>query len=211
MYTDWVRFGKIIKIENGRFRLGLRPYFSQPPYQTLLEEFRALLKSYGTLKKSEDLFPQMDEIYAKVLACFDVAIEQLGVAPTTVATGPSPNSGTVVSVAEMEDTSTLPQPLRCIQPDRLAKRAREEDWSPEPLAKRKKVAQPPPKSGIINCEKSTLPTSTRMRVAREGIRRSERIRDLKERRKLPTVADKKKPKGSRRSYCQDIFPPLYQD
>ena len=162
-----------------------------------MEEFRVLLQTCATLKKGEDLFPQMDKIYAKVLACFDVAIEQLGGALNAVVGDHAPSDPVASGASDMQDTSAPPEPLRRIQPDRLAKRAREEDQTPEPRSKRKRVGQLLPKSAIVKSGKIAPPSSTRIRVAREGLRRSEWIRDLRKRSNLPTVVGMKKSKASK--------------
>ena len=127
------------------------PYFSKPIYQTLLHDLRTLLYSYLDRKMERpededgnrpeiDLFPEMEEIYSKVLGCFDVAIQALAPAPKA--------------------------PLRT-QPDRqvrLAKRRRDEDSNPPSLPhKRARVDSPRiiPLNNAMQHSASSVPFNVR--------------------------------------------------
>jgi len=99
------------------------PYFSKPVYLTLLHSFRKLLYGYWHRKEKRpedeqgncvelDFFSEIDDIYSKVLDFFDVAIETL---------------------------SPVSKPPLRIQPDRQAKRRRDEGAIDPPLQKAKKA------------------------------------------------------------------------
>ena len=110
------------------------PYFSHLPYTTLLDNLRNLLNEYNPPKnRGEDLFPHMGEIYSRYLAYFDSAIDQLG-GPADPMDPSSPLDATI--------TPSL-LPLRRIQPDRLAKRALNDDVTTRGI-KKPRVAPPLP-------------------------------------------------------------------
>ena len=132
------------------------PYFSKPVYLTLLHDLRSLLHSYCHQKserpKDKDgnwlelnFFDEMDEIYSKVLGFFDTAIKTISPPPK------------------------LPTRL---QPDRQAKRPRDEDQTaPLPSAKRARLNLLP-RAGPPN---TTIREAT-LSVVSLNVRRSERLK-----------------------------------
>lgn len=175
------------------------PYFSDSPYILLAEDLRKLFSSYynencSERRTLENLFPQMDDIYAQVLTFFDKAIEHLGGAPDIVK-NPSPPISTNTSQLE----TGLLQPLRRIQAYRHGKRACEDDQPSDPRAKRKKAAYSESQLDTSKSDKIAPSNSNRHRVVQEGIRRSERIRELKKKgNSLLVVGDGSTMKASRR-------------
>jgi len=175
----------------------LAPYFSHPPYTVLAQDLRSFFSGYysgnGTERRtSEDLFPHMDDIYAKVLVYFDKAIEQLG-GPPNITKGPPP---TLIIATPMSGSQKAPsQPLRRIQPYRHGKRACEEDQPSDPCAKRQKVAHSESQLDTSKSDKISLSNSNRHRVVREGVRRSERIRERKKKGNSVVIAGRSKLEG----------------
>jgi len=135
------------------------PYFSKPVYQTLLHDLRALLYSYLDRKMERpddehgnrvelDLFPEMEEIYSKVLGSFDVAIKTLSPPPKAP---PRTQPGRQVKLVKRQrdedsNPSYLPKPkrTRIAQPELQLKRQRTEDRSSSSLLKPKRARVDPP-------------------------------------------------------------------
>jgi len=132
------------------------PYFSKPVYVTLLHSFRKLLYVYWHQKMERpadahgnrlelDFFPEMEDIYEKVLGYFDEAISTL---------------------------SPAPKPPPRTQPERQAKlfkRRRDEDYNPPSLPQAKKarvghLARPLKRQLDEDLTPSSLPRSKRARV-----------------------------------------------
>jgi len=202
----------------------LTPYFSQPPYLELSDNLRKLLEGYRHPKqRGEDLFPQMDGIYREYLACFDSAIEQLG--GTTDPMDPPSHLDVDIPPAQQEHKLTVPTSRR-IQPDRRAKRAREDDIVASRETKKARVVRPPAARSVKRIRDddpvmtrepkkrkvARLPTNPRARkedvkpptgkAARglqDGTRRSERTLKKGKARNSLTSANSAKRAGSKRA------------
>jgi len=159
------------------------PYFSKPVYQTLLHDLRTLLHSYLYRKMERphdahgnrpeiDLFPEMEEIYSKVLACFDVAIKTLSPPPKAPPRTQPDRQVKLVKRRRDEDSGrpSLPKPKRApiAQPERQPKRQRTEDRSSFSLLNPKRVRVDPPRAvAPTNAVAKTTP-SVPLNVRRSG-------------------------------------------
>ena len=96
------------------------PYFSRPPYTTLLANLRLFFKSYHEqmicppevtgVDTPEDRWLDMDEIYNTVLGYFDSAIEDLRKAPVVKKTNPT--RPVHRRKRPLDDASPEPQPSK---------------------------------------------------------------------------------------------------
>jgi len=187
-------------------RLVIASYFSHPAYLNLYHSLRHFCRTSDKERKissrsidgEKDFFPLLDAMYDEVLSLFDVAIgevfkendSQVSTIPvSTSVTKPSANQTDEVSspppsithvptpvlnsMSTRASASTGSQTIRRIQPER-AKRLREEGPSDSGNNKRAKVAPLPSKSRIPN----TTPT----------VRRSERLRAIREAMPAPPPA-----------------------
>ena len=130
------------------------PYFSKPVYRTLLHSLRELLYGYCDRKMTRpkdahgrwqelDFFSEMDEIYSKVLDCFDVAIKALAPART------QPNRQAKLVKRRRDEESNPPSLTKAkkarVEPSvRQPKRQRDDDPTPSSLPRSKKARIDPP-------------------------------------------------------------------
>jgi len=174
----------------------LTSYFSQPPYSSLLLSLRDLFGTYHSARheasldsgRAVDYFAEIDEIYGNVLILFDAAIEEVPREPPLPMVGAQKTKGPLktVSVSTVPCPVVVPAPphppIRRIQPDRLAKRPREE--GPAGLRDNKRVKLAPP--GFPPRVQRRLPSKTRIQISAPtitpttvGSRRSERLRAMR--------------------------------
>jgi len=201
----------------GRGEVILTPYFSQSPYLELTDNLRQLLEGYRHPKQNgEDLFPEMEGIYSRYLAYFDSAIEQLGGTADPV----DPPSHLGVGIAPAQQEHKLPfSGLRRIQPDRRAKRVRQDEIVATRETKKARVVKPPParpakrvrdddpvstrkpkKRKIAPQTKDVKSSSSKLACrSQEGTRRSERIRNGKARDALTGANGDRRTTGSKRT------------
>ena len=154
-YHAWKRF--YLRDDDDPEFENFTPYFSKEVYLTLFHDLRSLLHSYcdqkvrrrrgsNGIRLEIDLFDEMDEIYSKMLGSFDTAINTLSPPPK------------------------LPTRL---QPDRQAKRPRNEDQiMPLPNAKRARITEPRPEPAVTAI-RPIAPSKIR------SVRRSERLKSGK--------------------------------
>jgi len=164
------------------------PYFSKPVYQTLLHDLRTLLHSYLYRKMERpedehgnrpeiDLFPEIEEIYSKVLGCFDVAIAALSPPPKAPPRTQPDRQVKLVKRRQDEDSGPpslpkLPKRGRIAHPDRQLKRQRTEGPTSSSLLDTKRVRVDPP-SRTVPPTQAVLKTTPSIPL---NIRRSSRLR-----------------------------------
>lgn len=166
--------------------------------------------SVGSKDGGTDYFPEIDKIYGEVLSLFDVAIEEVGKHPTSRSTIPPLSISLVEEVAPLVNdiaddpmqtqlprpttvnvdntpAVAVPGPIRRIQPDRCAKRPREEAAH---SSENKKAKLGP----LLARSHRALPPSTSIRIEETprttlhvpvGTRRSERLQAMQVARSSP--------------------------